>query len=88
MLAFSIDYYGVLFRATQSVELFCTYVQIAIEPDKPPAELMFLNKINVLFSYYLSILRYLGNDSVKTLYTYIKQHSTNHTAQGVIEKIR
>ena len=25
MLAFSIDYYGVLFRATQSVGLFCTY---------------------------------------------------------------
>ena len=27
MLAFSIDYYGVLFRATQSVGLFCTYDQ-------------------------------------------------------------
>ena len=26
MLAFSIDYYGIFFRATQSVELFCTYV--------------------------------------------------------------
>ena len=25
MLAFSIDYYGMIFRATQSVELFCTY---------------------------------------------------------------
>ena len=25
MLAFSIDYYGIFFRATQSVELFCTY---------------------------------------------------------------
>ena len=30
MLAFSIDYYGIFFRATQSVELFCTY--------KKPAE--------------------------------------------------
>ncbi len=29
MLAFSIDYYGVLFRATQSVGLFCTYGQSA-----------------------------------------------------------
>ena len=29
MLAFSIDYYGVLFRATQSVGLFCTYVVLA-----------------------------------------------------------
>ena len=25
MLAFSNDYYGLIFRATQSVELFCTY---------------------------------------------------------------
>ena len=25
MLAFSIDYYGIFFRATQSVELFCAY---------------------------------------------------------------
>lgn len=27
MLAFSIDYYGMIFRATQSVELFCAYAQ-------------------------------------------------------------
>ena len=26
MLAFSNDYYGLIFRATQSVELFCAYV--------------------------------------------------------------
>jgi hypothetical protein len=25
MLAFSNDYYGLIFRATQSVELFCAY---------------------------------------------------------------
>ena len=30
MLAFSIDYYGVLFRATQSVGLFCTYTVSAL----------------------------------------------------------
>lgn len=30
MLAFSIDYYGVLFRATQSVGLFCTYYITAL----------------------------------------------------------
>lgn len=28
MLAFSNDYYGMIFRATQSVELFCAYRQI------------------------------------------------------------
>jgi hypothetical protein len=27
MLAFSNDYYGFIFRATQSVELFCAYVK-------------------------------------------------------------
>lgn len=27
MLAFSNDYYGMIFRATQSVELFCAYFQ-------------------------------------------------------------
>ena len=31
MLAFSNDYYGFIFRVTQSVELFCTYDVI---PDK------------------------------------------------------
>ena len=28
MLAFSNDYYGMIFRATQSVELFCAYDEI------------------------------------------------------------
>ena len=27
MLAFSNDYYGMIFRATQSVELFCAYIK-------------------------------------------------------------
>ena len=27
MLAFSIDYYGMIFRETQSVELFCAYYE-------------------------------------------------------------
>ena len=30
MLAFSNDYYGFIFRATQSVELFCAYAVIGI----------------------------------------------------------
>ena len=29
MLAFSNDYYGMIFRATQSVELFCAYPPVA-----------------------------------------------------------
>ena len=31
MLAFSNDYYGMIFRATQSVELFCAYDHVATE---------------------------------------------------------
>ena len=30
MLAFSNDYYGFIFRATQSVELFCAYFEISM----------------------------------------------------------
>ena len=30
MLAFSNDYYGLIFRATQSVELFCAYLLYAV----------------------------------------------------------
>ena len=29
MLAFSNDYYGLIFRTTQSVELFCAYCKLA-----------------------------------------------------------
>ncbi len=35
MLAFSIDYYGMIFRATQSVELFCAYYKTAIAKNRP-----------------------------------------------------
>ena len=33
MLAFSNDYYGFIFRVTQSVELFCTYIVCLVELD-------------------------------------------------------
>ena len=33
MLAFSNDYYGMIFRATQSVELFCAYYGIIKNKD-------------------------------------------------------
>ncbi len=35
MLAFSNDYYGLIFRATQSVELFCAYVFVFENSPKP-----------------------------------------------------
>lgn len=33
MLAFSNDYYGMIFRATQSVELFCAYAEKHAKQD-------------------------------------------------------
>ena len=33
MLAFSNDYYGLIFRVTQSVELFCAYIVSSSAPD-------------------------------------------------------
>ena len=39
MLAFSIDYYGIFFRATQSVELFCTY-------HRRPSKTLFTEKVS------------------------------------------
>ena len=38
MLAFSNDYYGMIFRATQSVELFCAYVVTALPTTPVHAE--------------------------------------------------
>lgn len=35
MLAFSNDYYGFIFRVTQSVELFCTYKENTDLPEIP-----------------------------------------------------
>ena len=38
MLAFSIDYYGIFFWATQFVELFCTYKENTDLPEVPDAK--------------------------------------------------
>ena len=38
MLAFSIDYYGIFFLATQFVELFCTYENLFLQLVKQLAE--------------------------------------------------
>ena len=39
MLAFSNDYYGIIFRATQSVELFCAYFVSAKNIGLPQVEI-------------------------------------------------
>ena len=40
MLAFSNDYYGFIFRATQSVELFCAYNDLTMLVHKTTAFLL------------------------------------------------
>ena len=42
MLAFSNDYYGMIFRATQSVELFCAYLKMTFAGRN--FEIIFYNK--------------------------------------------
>ena len=48
MLAFSIDYYGIFFRATQSVELFCAYLQTFINGIKKDLTAV---KNGIIYSY-------------------------------------
>ena len=45
MLAFSNDYYGMIFRATQSVELFCAYFCYAYMKTLRPSEYIFKKNI-------------------------------------------
>ena len=49
MLAFSNDYYGFIFRVTQSVELFCTYYRDELKIDK---DTFLCLKINDYFEIY------------------------------------
>ena len=46
MLAFSIDYYGIFFGATQSVELFCTYFAIDMDASFEQKKMCFLKLID------------------------------------------
>ena len=48
MLAFSNDYYGFIFRVTQSVELFCTYLQAGLDCKKSGPFFMPSNKKEVM----------------------------------------
>ena len=50
MLAFSNDYYGMIFRATQSVELFCAYFQLNKSRNFPPGFIMVLHTFLTLIS--------------------------------------
>ena len=62
MLAFSNDYYGMIFRATQSVELFCAYdiskiilIKYFLQDFTPPSSLhqFSLVLVRLFYSYFL-----------------------------------
>ena len=63
MLAFSIDYYGVLFRATQSVGLFCTYITfhsskgLEFEQVIVFAEDYRLSDMSSIYNHYVAVTR-------------------------------
>ena len=44
MLAFSNDYYGFIFRATQSVELFCAYDKKEMEETLWQKSIIFISE--------------------------------------------
>ncbi len=47
MLAFSNDYYGMIFRATQSVELFCAYEKQGVTEElKMQNQMAWVGKMN------------------------------------------
>ena len=58
MLAFSNDYYGFIFRATQSVELFCAYIACVLA-YKNGISIIFMNTyLALILATILHILNY------------------------------
>ena len=71
MLAFSIDYYGIFFWATQFVELFCTYDQVNFAVYVPKIDEHFVGSLAVvplqLMGYYVSVAKGLDVDKPRNL---------------------
>ena len=61
MLAFSNDYYGMIFRATQSVELFCAYVIKVNTIDR-------LEYLPIVFAF-ITIASFLPNRNTTSIWT-------------------
>ena len=71
MLAFSNDYYGLIFRATQSVELFCAYLKSAIIYCFMPKDdeisfiaFFILDKINLCFYLLYKLIRRIDKEKI------------------------
>ena len=81
MLAFSNDYYGFIFRATQSVELFCAYLAAAIINGKYVNAIPLYRLEQEFKRYGLAITRQnmanwmirLGEEYLSVLYDYLHQ---------------
>jgi hypothetical protein len=73
MLAFSIDYYGIFFRATQSVELFCTYRVTLSRPEKGRLILKIkVRMITYLLKIKVRMITYLPkNAGIRSLFEYL-----------------
>ena len=74
MLAFSIDYYGIFFRATQSVELFCTYRVTLSRPEKGRLILKIkVRMITYLLKIKVRMITYLPkNAGIRSLFEYLR----------------
>ena len=65
MLAFSIDYYGMIFRATQSVELFCAYIKLKVKNMKKKKE---ISIVRSSAAEYLTFITATGESDVNATY--------------------
>ena len=94
MLAFSNDYYGMIFRATQSVELFCAYLENALVEQNIVCDFtyfsddfyFFCNKEDVskIIQIFYSVLDQFdlqGNETNMKLWDYEKFNSYNVIAR-------
>lgn len=82
MLAFSNDYYGLIFRATQSVELFCAYLYTPpIQKNtqnilEKPQEKVIMSKMTHLIKYkqiFYQIINENAGDVVNGTAAYVYQ---------------
>ena len=87
MLAFSNDYYGIIFRATQSVELFCAYLAkiIMAEKLKPEETRKFVSN-----AFRDGVLKTTGTEINKLMPPVSRFGGSGRAKkkQGVIEKLK
>ena len=68
MLAFSNDYYGMIFRATQSVELFCAYfIRLFTDPNNISNIISFISLVFSAIQTKIMIDQHLESKQTKNL---------------------